>query len=88
MDLPCNYTAVASKLGFTYTLWLVSRMLHFILSGPFLRSYHLLQDEQDVQIHLKALFQDLVNYTGRVKTSANRYNTDKTKSNPRASVGL
>ncbi len=36
----------------------------------------------DVQIHFQALFQDLV------KTSANMYNTGKTESNPRASVGL
>ncbi len=32
--------------------------------------------------HLQALFQDVVKNTGRVKTSANRYNTGKTKSNP------
>ncbi len=31
---------MASKLGFTYKLWLVSRMLHFILSGQFLGSYN------------------------------------------------
>ncbi len=40
----------------------------------------------DVQIRLQALFQDLVKNTGRVKTSANRYNTDKTKINPMVNV--
>ncbi len=45
-------------------------------------------ETRDVQIHLQALFQDVVKNTGKVKTSANRYNTGKTKSNPRESVGL
>ncbi len=42
----------------------------------------------DMQINLQALFQDVVKNTEGVKTSVNSYNTGKTKSNPRPSVGL
>ncbi len=41
-----------------------------------------------MQIRLQTLFQDVVKNTGRVRTSANRYNTGKTTSNPSASMGL
>ncbi len=56
--------------------------------GPWSQMCNRVNEMWDVQIHFQALFQDLAKNTGRVKTSAYMYNTGKTKSNTRASVGL
>ncbi len=42
----------------------------------------------DVQIHVQSFIQRRGHETGMDSIMANRYNTGKTKSNPRTSVGL
>ncbi len=54
---------------------------------PGVAEYSVTEPTRGVRIHLQAFINRHGHKTSRSKTSANRYDTDKAESNPRASVG-